>query len=106
VSAAPEGDVYAAGERGALLHFDGNAWNPTVVATDVTLRGLAGTGSDDVVAVGDAGTILHHDATGWWPVRSGTTANLYGVAVTPTLVALAGENDQIVTFPRSGATLP
>lgn len=49
--------MWAAGDGGTLLHFDGSKWVPVQSGTSAALRGIWGSGADNIVAVGD-GTIL------------------------------------------------
>jgi hypothetical protein len=52
-------DVWAVGDGGTLLHYDGDVWDPQSSPTVNDLYGLWGRAADDVFAVGDYGTILH-----------------------------------------------
>jgi hypothetical protein len=51
-------DVYAVGENGLILHYDGNRWTSTH-PTDDTLLSIFGNSLSDVYAVGDGGRVLH-----------------------------------------------
>jgi hypothetical protein len=51
-------DVFAVGESGTVLHFDGTAWTATR-PTSRSLLGVWGSSPSDVYAVGNRGTILH-----------------------------------------------
>lgn len=57
-------DVWAVGEAGTILHWDGASWSPSASGTTVALRDVWGSGSDDVWAVG-AGVLLHWDGKAW-----------------------------------------
>ena len=72
-------NVYAAGDNGTILHYDGSAWQPAASNVTVRLRGLWGTAANDIYAVGEGGTILHFDGSSWSPETGGTVENLYGV---------------------------
>ena len=74
-------DVYAVGEGGTILHFDGVSWAPMVSGTTNTLRGVWGTSWDDIWAVGDLGTLLHYGGTSWLPVTSTGVGLLNLIAV-------------------------
>jgi hypothetical protein len=60
-----EADIWAVGDSGTIVHFDGSAW--TLVDSGVTdnLTSVRGTGPSDVWAVGDAGSVLHWDGSAW-----------------------------------------
>jgi len=69
-------DVFAVGEGGLILHFDGTSWVAMVSGNSEELLGVWGTSGTDVFAVGVGGTILHHDGTSWGLMASGTTNQL------------------------------
>jgi hypothetical protein len=59
-------DIWAVGEVGAIVHYDGTAWSPiTTPPTTIGLRGIWGTAANDVWAVGDSGVIEHFDGSRW-----------------------------------------
>lgn len=94
-------DVWAVGESGALLHFDGTSWSITKSPTRHTLYGIAGTSGSSILAVGEAGAVIQYDGTRWTTIDLGTTANLYDVAMPSTSEAwIAGEK---VLYRRSGS---
>ncbi len=72
-------DVFAVGQRGTILHYDGSAWSAMASGTTSRLNGVWGSSSSDVFAVGGAGTILHYNGSFWSAMTSGTTDNLWGV---------------------------
>jgi hypothetical protein len=51
-------DVYAVGQAGQVLHYDGSVWTAST-QTDDTLLGIWGFGPGDVYAVGNGGRIIH-----------------------------------------------
>ena len=58
-------DVFAVGERGTILHYDGSAWSAQESGTTLNLNGVWGSSGSDVFAVGLGGTILRYDGTAW-----------------------------------------
>ncbi|MET0384359.1 MAG: hypothetical protein ABW321_00295 [Polyangiales bacterium] len=58
-------DVWAVGNDGALLHYDGHAWSAARSDTTSHLTGVSGTAADDVWAVGENGAVLHYDGRVW-----------------------------------------
>lgn len=65
-------DVFAVGEWGIILHFDGTSWSPLRDGAHAELYGVWGTSSTDVFAVG-AGALLHYDGSSWAAIPSFST---------------------------------
>lgn len=72
-------DVFAVGDAGTILHYDGHTWSPMISGTTEDLSGVWGSGGSNVFAVGNVGTILHYDGHAWSPMSSGTTLWLVAV---------------------------
>jgi len=75
-------DVFAVGDYGTIVHYNGNYWSAMTSGTANALNGLWGSASNDVFAVGAGGTILHYDGNPgeqWLPMSSPTTNGLYAV---------------------------
>jgi hypothetical protein len=62
-------DVFAVGESGTILHYDGLAWSAMSSGTSYWLFGVWSSSGSDVFAVGWNGTILHYDGTDWSAMR-------------------------------------
>ncbi len=66
-------DVWAGGDSGTLLHWNGSAWssvtNPLSGMTRA-LRGIWASGGSDVWAVGDLGNTLHWNGSAWSSVTN------------------------------------
>jgi hypothetical protein len=85
-------DVWAVGDAGAIVHFDGAAWSPLVVpaAAGAHLSAIWGSGPDDVWAVGtvnSAAVVLRWDGQTW------SSVGCCGADISPvglTLAAVAG----------------
>lgn len=58
-------DIWAVGDGGTILHYDGMVWSAVSSGTTESLYGVWGNGRYDLWAVGDSGTILHFDGTSW-----------------------------------------
>ena len=58
-------DVYAVGDAGTILHYDGSSWTPMPSGVGVQLNAVFGVGNK-VYAVGNSGTILELDTTNSW----------------------------------------
>jgi hypothetical protein len=57
--------LFAVGDGGRLLRFDGTQWFNYQFFTNSNLYAVSGTGPGDVWAVGQNGTALHFDGTTW-----------------------------------------
>lgn len=71
-------DVYAAGNKGAMFHFDGSSWTSMDMGTSsaiVTLWESDGT----MYAVGHGGKIWRNTGSQWNSMNSGTGRDLYGI---------------------------
>jgi photosystem II stability/assembly factor-like uncharacterized protein len=76
---ASPSNVFAVGENGSILHFDGSQWRAQSSGTSYHLHALWGSAANNVFAVGNAGLILHYDGSTWVAMPSGTAAALYAV---------------------------
>lgn len=76
-------DVFAVGfvtaGDGAVTHFDGTSWTPTVLSGTPHLNDVWGTSGSDVFAVGLDGAILHFDGSSWTPQSSFVPWQIKGV---------------------------
>jgi hypothetical protein len=52
-------DVWAVGNAGTILHYDGTSWSSVSSGTLQAMNSVWGTSSSNVWAVGQSGTILH-----------------------------------------------
>jgi hypothetical protein len=53
-------DVFAAGDSGTILHYNGSSWSAMSSGTTNYLYGVWGSSGSGVFAVGWDGTVLHH----------------------------------------------
>jgi hypothetical protein len=72
-------NVFAVGDFGTILHYDGGRWSAMNSGTTNWLHGVWGTSASNVFAVGEGGTILHYNGSSWSAMNSGTTSFLFGV---------------------------
>jgi hypothetical protein len=96
-------DVWAIGDGGQILHWNGSTWLRTRDAPDQSLRAIWGSGPHDVWAVGHnlagfSGLVLHWDGKAWTTFDSGTIQPLTGVWA-------SGNGDAVVVVASSGAIL-
>ncbi len=76
---ASESDVFAVGDAGTILHYDGVNWIKMSTGSTAHLNAVWGRSGSDVFAVGNAGTILHYNGSSWNRMTSNTTSSLLGV---------------------------
>jgi hypothetical protein len=72
-------DIFAVGNSGVILHFDGSSLSTMTSGTTRYLRGVWGSSASDVFVVGTLGTIRHYDGVAWTSMDSGTTSDLHGI---------------------------
>ena len=75
-----DSDIYAVGEKGTILHFNGAQWallpnTPTVQ----TLNSLWIADENDIFAVGDFGTVIHFNGSVWEVQKTCTNSHLKDV---------------------------
>ncbi len=86
------GQLWAVGDRGTILHYDGEDWRAEESGCAAHLRAITPLGDGRLLAAGGDGTLLVRDEEGSWgkldcPVRSNFQAVL---ALAPDKVLLAG----------------
>lgn len=74
VWAANGKDMWAVGERGTIVHYDGAQWTHTAVGT-TTLYAIWGSSSTSIWAVGGTNTVLRYDGSTWTPLSSAPTGS-------------------------------
>lgn len=79
VWASGPSDVYAVGNGGRALHFDGRAWELQKTGVDEWLGAVWGSDKDNVYATSGSGSIVHRKGGVWKKEESGTTASLDAV---------------------------
>ena len=72
-------EIYAVGNSGTIVKFNGESWSDEESGTDMDLYAIWGSSGTDVYAVGEQGTILFYDGESWTEVESGTNVDLNGV---------------------------
>lgn len=71
--------VWAVGDAGVIVSWNGSAWSPQESGTMFSLYGIWGTSPTDIYAAGAGGTVLHYDGTKWSRKETGTGVNLVNV---------------------------
>jgi hypothetical protein len=69
-------DVWAAGEDGTVLHYDGDAWTIVEMPLQALLSGLSARAPDDVIVVGGTAGMAHFDGSTWSRVRFASAAHV------------------------------
>jgi hypothetical protein len=105
-------DVFAVGESGTILHYDGTHWNTMPSPTALTLQSVWGTSGADVYAVGGASAsttatgsvIIHYDGRQWTTQEELITPPRFHDAWgTGDTVFVAGESGSIFSSNNGGA---
>ncbi len=89
-------DVYAVGQYGTVLHYDGSAWSKMSSETSSSLFDIWGISSSTLFAVGKDGTILSKSGGGWDVETTPTTEWLNGVWGTSNADVFAVGNDGVI----------
>lgn len=79
VWAVSASDVWAVGDFGAILHYNGSAWQAVDSGTTEHLRSVWAGSAQDVLVVGDNGKILRSTGAAFSAMTSNTTQALRGV---------------------------
>jgi hypothetical protein len=78
-------DVWAGGDNGAMLHWNGSAWSAVDPGTTNHVSAIWGPGPSDVWATAgglggpNTANLVHWNGSTWTPVDAGTPMNLDGV---------------------------
>jgi hypothetical protein len=73
------GNVWAAGDSGTILHYNGKSWIGVPSGTTQSIRGIWGSGPSDLWAAGGQGTILHWNGTAWTGQPGVPTIDIRGI---------------------------
>ena len=74
-----EDDVWAVGDTGTIVHFDGHTWKAFASGVTENLTSVYGTGVSDAWASGDGGSVLHWDGASWKVASTIEDAIMLGV---------------------------
>ena len=79
VGGASSADIWAVGDLGSAVHWDGSEWNDAESGTTNSLNAIFVDATDSVLAVGNAGTALKYDGFDWAVLPTDNNQNLYAV---------------------------
>lgn len=71
--------VYAVGNNGTFLKFDGSNWTQINCSSSMHLAGVSGSAANDVWAVGTGGAVVHYNGTTLSTVNIGVSQDLASV---------------------------
>jgi PKD repeat protein len=91
--------LFAAGEAGTILRYDGTTWMPMSGGTENSLNKIWGTSESNIFAAGHRGTILHYDGANWEPMKSGISENLKAIwGTSDSVLFAAGDSGTILRY--------
>ncbi|MEI6125555.1 MAG: MopE-related protein [Pseudomonadota bacterium] len=91
--------VFAIGDYGTILHYDGSTWSKMPSGIDQNIFGVWGASGSNVFAVADSGKIIHFDGSAWSSMTSPVSTRLrdaWGTSATD--VFAVGENGVIIHY--------
>ncbi|MCA9670376.1 MAG: MMPL family transporter [Myxococcales bacterium] len=96
-------DVFAAGAKGRVFHWDGKTWQRESSGSDVTLRGLWGRSAGELYAVGGGGAVLRRGADKkWHRVASSSKATLRAVSGNGSVLYAVGDGGTVLRVDKGG----
>ena len=99
ISGSAETAVFAVGDSGTIIRYDGTTWQNIVQITEKTIYSVWCASAEAVFAVADKGRIFFFDGSDWIEQDSGTTERLRAVwGASASEVFAAGENGTLLSF--------
>jgi len=96
-------DVFAVGDSGTVLRFDGLSWAPMPIGTKADLTGIWGTSASNVFATSSNDTVFHFDGVAWRDtVQSAGRQWLCVWGASSADVFLANDQNEIVRHETTG----
>ena len=72
-------NVYAVGDKGHIIHYNGSSWSEIESETTESLEGIWGSSATDIFVVGYRKTILHYDGSSWSTMMSDSSGGFLAV---------------------------
>ena len=92
-------DIFAVGDRGLLVHYDGRSWKPIKTPVCLCLNSVRADGSGGAWIVGDGGTVLRYEDGECSVVCSPVSCALYDIWCQDTeLFYVCGGNDTVLIY--------
>lgn len=92
--------VWAVGDAGVIVAWDGSTWAMQPSGTMFALNGIWGTSATDIYVAGAGGTVLHYDGTKWSRKETGTGVNLLNVFGVGNDVYVSGFSGAILHYTK------
>ncbi len=96
-------DVYAAGEFGRVIHFDGVRWSPMETGVDSTIIAIRGTDEGIVFAATVNGSILKYDGSKWITIHSDSRHRFRNLLVLNSQQLIAVGEDRLAVHYNMGS---
>jgi hypothetical protein len=104
-------NVYAVGNKGTILHYDGTSWSSMASDTTANLESIWGTSNSSIYAVGWSyddtytGHILRYNGASWSTLKTIPDVKFYAVGGTYSYVCASGTDkyDQGVIYLKEGS---
>jgi photosystem II stability/assembly factor-like uncharacterized protein len=76
---ASANDVWAAGDGGAMIHYEDGVWSKVEREDPHTIRAIEGWAKDAILAVGSVGYAAFYDGENWHNIDTGAIATLHDI---------------------------
>jgi hypothetical protein len=96
-------DVYAAGESGRVIHFDGIGWTQIETGIDATIVSIRGTSDGFIFAATTNGSILKYDGAAWTTLHSDSRHQFRNLLVLNSQQIIAVGTDRLAVHFNNGA---
>lgn len=93
LAADDQGSIWAVGDQGRIVQFDGSSWREHGSGSSANLRSVLPLADGRVLAGGSGGTVLQWDGDTWEALQTGASCPITGMADLgdDTVIAVGGE---------------